>query len=65
MLTPMPRRRSAAQPPGEFVTLSVRFPAAVHQALLKVADEERRSVSAQVLVIVERYLAERQASAAA
>ena len=60
MLNVMPRRRSTNQPPSESVTLSVRFPAAVHQALIEVADQERRSVSAQVLYIVEHYLAERQ-----
>jgi len=61
MLHVMPRRRSpSSQPPRESVTLSVRFPVAVHRALLEVANQERRSVSAQVLYIVERYLAERQ-----
>jgi hypothetical protein len=42
------------------VSLSVRFPGPVYQALIAVADQERRSVSAQVLYIVERYLAEQR-----
>ena len=39
--------------------LSFRLPAEILAQLRKAADEERRSVSAQVLVIVEDWLAER------
>jgi hypothetical protein len=59
MLSTMARPR-APHPPDKPVSLSVRFPGPVYQALIAVADQERRSVSAQVLYIVERYLAEQR-----
>lgn len=58
LATMPPRRRTGAKSPEAFITLSVRLPVPVHSALAAIADRERRSLGAEVLYIVEQYLAE-------
>jgi hypothetical protein len=59
MSTAMPRpKRTDPASPDEQVTISIRFPGRVYNELARLSDQERRSLAAQVLYIVERNLAE-------
>jgi hypothetical protein len=55
----MPRPRNKQNPEDKApVAISIRFPPAIYVKLGKVADRERRSLTSQVLYIVERFLEE-------
>jgi predicted HicB family RNase H-like nuclease len=46
--------------PSNDAKITVRMPREVHQSLVEMADKDRRSVNAQILVILERAAQEHQ-----
>lgn len=62
MLTAVPRqRRKTPVADNELVKFSVQLPGHLYNAISKVADDERRALTAQVEVALREWLAARKA----
>ncbi len=48
--------------PNNDAKLSLRLPSALREALEKMADQDRRSLNAEILVILERAVKEAESS---
>jgi hypothetical protein len=58
----MPRRRKDAPPPEPTQDTHVYIPVSLHRRVWEVAQENRRSLNAQILVCLEQCLDNQQAA---